>query len=211
LRLVSTGNKYDAGVVRSRTRLDRAAVVIAARDLLDKHGVAAFSMVRLGERLGVTGMALYRHVSDRAELERAVVALVLDDLAIDTELDSGDAIATWMRRVRAHWLEHPWLGALLGSSSGLDPSWAAAHGHLAGALEGAGLSGDDVARELVRISRITCGIVFMEVAAPLPDRGALGAPLSPYSAALGRYSNDALFDDVVADTLIRVQRVAAKA
>jgi AcrR family transcriptional regulator len=181
-------------------------VVDAARDLLDDEGSAAFSMTRLGERLGVTAMALYRHVSDRADLERAVVEQVLGDLAVGD--DSEDAVATWMHRVRAHWREHPWLGSLLGSSTSLNPAWVAALEHLALALERAGLPADEVARELVRISRTTCGIVIQELAAPLPRPGGVARSLRRYAPALRRYDNDALFDDLVAETVRRIGRLS---
>jgi AcrR family transcriptional regulator len=194
-----------AATTPGRTRLDRATVVAAARQLLDSEGLAALSMPRLGERLGVSAMALYRHVSDRADLESAVVELVLGDLAVED--DSEDAVATWMHRVRAHWLEHPWLGSLLGSSTSLNPSWVTALDHLADALERAGLPDDEVARELVRISRTTCGIVIQEIAAPLPQPGGLAVSLRRYAAALRRYDNDALFDDLVAETVRRVERL----
>jgi AcrR family transcriptional regulator len=202
-----------------RPRLDRATVVEAARQLLDDEGLAALSMPRLGERLGVTAMALYRHVSDRADLESAVVELVLSDLAVEgdtsgdaagdavdaeAEADAVDVIATWMRRVRARWLEHPWLGSLLGSSTSLNPSWVAALEHLAHALERAGLPDDEVARELVRISRTTCGIVIQEIAAPLPQPGGVARSLRRYAPALRRYDNDALFEDLIAETVRRV-------
>ena len=100
---------------RRRRRLDRAEVIEAARDLLDEQGFEAFSMSRLGDRLGVTAMALYRHVADRADLERAVAQLVLADLAgAPSAGEWPEAVATWMHRVRDHWLRHPWLGRLLG-------------------------------------------------------------------------------------------------
>jgi AcrR family transcriptional regulator len=199
-----------------RRRLDRTTVVEAARQLLDDEGLAALSMPRLGERLGVTAMALYRHVSDRADLESAVVELVLSDLAVEGEAgeevgedaagESVDVIATWMHRVRACWLAHPWLGSLLGSSTSLNPSWVTALEHLAHALEWAGLPDDEVARELVRISRTTCGIVIQEIAAPLPQPGGVARSLRRYAPALRQYDNDALFDDLVAETVRRVER-----
>lgn len=195
-----------AATAPRRPRLDRATVVEAARELLDDEGLAALSMPRLGERLGVTAMALYRHVRDRADLERAVVELVLGDLAIDD--GTNDAVATWMRRVRSHWLEHPWLGSLLGSSTSLNPSWVTAIEHLAHALERAGLPDDEVARELVRISRTTCGIVIQEIAAPLPQPGGVARSLRRYAPALRRYDDDALFDDLVAETIHRLDRLS---
>jgi hypothetical protein len=81
--------------------------------------------------------------------------------------------------------------------------------HLAGALERAGLEVDDVARELVRISRTTCGLVIQEIAAPLPQAGGVASVLSRYADGLRRYDNEALFDDLVAETLARVRRLGS--
>jgi AcrR family transcriptional regulator len=197
-----------------RPRLDRASVVEAARDLLDEQGIDGFSMGRLGDRLGVTAMALYRHVSDRADLERAVVEVVLADLgdAPSPADDWPEAVATWMHRVRDHWRRHPWLGRLLGNRSGVSPPWLAALDRLVTILEGAGFLPDVVARELVRISRTTAGTVVLENAAPLDSSGLLDdvpgadrARWRPIVAHLARYRDDDLFADLVADTLVRLR------
>ena len=192
----------------TRANLDRATVIAAARDLLDDDGLAGFSMARLGERLGVTAMALYRHIRDRAELESAVVELVLDDLTVEDS--SKQAVAFWMRSVRAHWLEHPWLGSLLGTSTSLNRSWIAALEHLAASLERAGLSDEQVAQQVVQISRVTCGILIQEIAVPLPQRGDLGAALTRHAPTLRRYGNDALFEDLVDETEARIKRLARR-
>ena len=154
-------------------------MVEAARDLLDEQGIEAFSMSRLGDRLGVTAMALYRHVADRADLERAVAALVLADLAVGPVAGGSwpDAVASWMQRVRDHWRRHPWLGRLLADDAALSPPWVAALDGLAGILEDAGFPPKVVARELVRISRATAGTVMLENSAPLAHSSDLFAGL----------------------------------
>jgi TetR/AcrR family tetracycline transcriptional repressor len=188
-------------------------VIEAARDLLDEAGIEAFSMSRLGERLGVTAMALYRHVADRADLERAVVDLVLADLRqAPAAVDWAEDVATWMRRVRDHWRRHPWLGRLIGGRTELSEPWLAGLEHLVGILEDAGFPPDVVARELVRISRATAGTVLLENAAPLTDsiKAFDGLPepdhgrWRPIAVHLARYTDDDLFDDLVADTLLRL-------
>jgi AcrR family transcriptional regulator len=198
-----------------RARLSRALVVETARELLDEDGFEAFSMNRLGDRLGVTAMAIYRHVADRAELEQAVAELVLEDLG--SELISAgawpEAVAIWMHRVRDPWRRHPWLGHLLGSRSQLSPPWLAALERLAGILEAAGFSTEVVARELVRISRATAGLVVLENAAPLAEGSALlqGLPVAdrprwrPIMRIISRYTDDDLFADLVAETLTRLR------
>ena len=200
---------------RRRPRLERAGVIEAARDLLDEHGIEAFSMGRLGERLGVTAMALYRHVADRAELERAVAELVLADLGHEPSaaLHWTEEVATWMHRVRDRWRRHPWLGRLLGDRTELSPPWLAALDRLTQILEKAGFPPPVVARELVRISRATAGTVMLENAAPLATSSRLFDSLSesererwaPIAAHLARYSDDDLFADLVADTLGRLR------
>jgi AcrR family transcriptional regulator len=203
-----------AGSASQRARLSRRLVVETARDLLDENGYKAFSMNRLGDRLGVTAMAIYRHVADRAELEQAIAELVLADL--DGELSSAgawpEAVARWMHGVRDHWRRHPWLGRLLGGRSQLSPPWLAALDALAGILETAGFSTEVVARELVRISRATAGVVLLENAAPLAEGAALqGLPVAdqarwrPIMGVLSRYSDDDLFADLVAETLERLK------
>lgn len=213
------------GARTTRTRLDRAVVVEAARELLDEHGFDRFSMSRLGDRLGVTAMALYRHVADRADLEQAVAELVLGDLTVDPGPDDDWAagVAIWMYRVRDHWRHHPWLGRLLGDRTQLTPPWLAALDRLAHALERAGLPVDEIAREVVRISRATAGTVVLEIAAPLPHAAWFGTRMLGAAPPevdqqrwrsmvehLNGYSDDDLFADLVADTMARLRATRQK-
>lgn len=188
----------------SRARIDRAVVVAAARELLDEEGLAGLSMARLGQRLGVTGMALYRHVTDRADLEAAVATSVLEDLLTvpETSGEWVEGVAAWMWRVRDHWRAHPWLGSLLGTATQVSSPWRATLQRLADLLERGGLPPETVARELVRISRSTAGAVVLENMAPLSDDGGFSGPLAEH---LRRYGNDDLFADLVAEVVARLR------
>ena len=191
--------------------------MLAACDLLDDEGAAGFSMAKVGQRLGVTGMALYRHVTDRDDLEAAIVDHVLADLVTDQGDDGEwrDAVAAWMHGVRAHWLRHPWIGQFIGGGHVLSPSWLNALGALGRALERGGLAPDAVARELVRISRVVVGVSVLEARAPLPLLESFEpafARLEPdqrarwqaYAPELARYANDELFADLVAQAVARI-------
>lgn len=175
-------------------------------------------MTRLGERLGVTAMALYRHVTDRSDLERAVVELVLGELAsFSTEPDDWEAgVAAWMHSVRRCWITHPWVGGMLGTRSELSPPWLAAIDGLAAILARSHLTPTTVARELTQISRTTIGVLWLEVNAPLPQTGLTEAAIAhmpatsqrrwqPLTKALSRYGNDDLFADLVTGTLDRLR------
>jgi AcrR family transcriptional regulator len=59
-------------------RLSRAAVVARALEIGDAEGLEAVSLRRLAADLGVTPMALYRHVKDKRDLINAMTEVVLD-------------------------------------------------------------------------------------------------------------------------------------
>lgn len=92
-------------------RLDVDAVVIAAIDLADREGLAAVTLPKVAESLGVTKMSLYRYVGSKDEL----LVLMQDGAG-----GPGEALRAtegpWRERLRA-WAEaqaaqfeaHPWL------------------------------------------------------------------------------------------------------
>jgi AcrR family transcriptional regulator len=205
----------------ARPRLGRHEVVLAACAVLDEEGPAGFSMARVGQRLGVTAMALYRHVADREDLEGAIVDHVMADLVAPDDAPAGAwdvAVAEWMHRVRGHWLAHPWIGRLIGGSHALSPSWLDVLGRLAAILERAGLAPDAVAREVAQISRVVVGVSLLDAQAPLPHTDSFQpealARLKPaererwehLGAELDRYDSDALFTDIVAQTVARLRQ-----
>jgi AcrR family transcriptional regulator len=62
--------------------LDRSRIVAEALRIVDADGVEALSFRRLAEALGVTPMALYWHVADKAELLELVGHAVLAEIEI---------------------------------------------------------------------------------------------------------------------------------
>ena len=74
-----------------RQRLSRDRIVSAAIEIMDESGLAALSMDRLGRRLRVTDMALYKHVMSKDEL----LSLMLDTLVSGLPpMPAGDAEET---------------------------------------------------------------------------------------------------------------------
>ena len=47
-------------------------ILAAAREILDREGLAAIAMRPVADRVGITPMAIYRHYSDRANLLNAI-------------------------------------------------------------------------------------------------------------------------------------------
>lgn len=60
-------------------RIDRSAVLAAALELADEGGLAALSMRAVAEQVGVTPMALYRHVGTKSQLLDGLVELLLHE------------------------------------------------------------------------------------------------------------------------------------
>jgi AcrR family transcriptional regulator len=58
-----------------------ASILAAARELLDRQGIAAVAMRPVAEQVGITPMAIYRHYADRASLLNAVADAGFDELA----------------------------------------------------------------------------------------------------------------------------------
>ncbi|MGI5193033.1 TetR/AcrR family transcriptional regulator [Streptomyces sp. CA-288835] len=76
-------------------RLSRERVLASALELVDREGLSALSMRRLGAELGVEAMALYRYASSKdALLDGLVEALYLE---LEERLASGPATALGAR------------------------------------------------------------------------------------------------------------------
>jgi AcrR family transcriptional regulator len=81
-------------------RTSRDAILSAARAILEEDGLDAVTMARVGERVGVRGPSLYKHVPNRAALIRAVADAVTADLGRTlAHAMSGDDPATELRKL----------------------------------------------------------------------------------------------------------------
>ncbi|MPZ61933.1 MAG: TetR family transcriptional regulator [Propionibacteriales bacterium] len=105
---------------RSRVRagLSRQQVLDGALSYIDEHGLAALSMHKLGEALGVKAMSLYNHVTNKDDLLNGVTDLLWSQVAppparADSWHDIARTLAASLREVVS---EHPHPAHLLVSS-----------------------------------------------------------------------------------------------
>lgn len=68
--------------VGRRPQIDRSVILRTSLALADERGLAAVTMQAVAARLGVTPMALYRHVGAKANLLDGVVESLLDELPV---------------------------------------------------------------------------------------------------------------------------------
>lgn len=71
-------------------RTSRAAIVAAARDLLEHGGLEAVTMASVASAVGVRSASLYKHVRDREALLVAVAVEASDELAGILEAAAGE-------------------------------------------------------------------------------------------------------------------------
>jgi AcrR family transcriptional regulator len=100
-------------MTRTRLPVTRERVLKAALELADEGGVAAVSMRRVAEALGVKAMSLYNHVANKDDVLDGMVDATYAEIAAPTP---G---ADWRAQVReiaisAHevFLRHPWAATL---------------------------------------------------------------------------------------------------
>jgi AcrR family transcriptional regulator len=152
-------------------RLDREQVVSAALALADEAGLDAVSLRRVADRLGVTPMALYRHVASKDDLLDAMADRLYGELDLPAPGDPWwDTLAGLARSTRETLLARPWSVPLFARPL------AGSHGQaldeaLRGALFDAGFSAADVAELHDQLSGMTFALVAPELAGK-PDRAA---------------------------------------
>ena len=81
----------------ARPGLTRSAVVARALEIGSAEGLEAVSLRRVAQELGVTPMALYRHVRDKQDLINAMTEAVLAGMDATAGLRPG---MTWTERIR---------------------------------------------------------------------------------------------------------------
>jgi AcrR family transcriptional regulator len=145
------------------SRLDRDAVLRAAIALADERGLRAVGVRQVAERLGVTPMALYRHVGGKDELFDGVADVLYGEIELPRpDQDWWHGLEVLAHSTRRVLLVHPWSVPLL--SRPLDGPHASALGEaLRDALRRAGFS----ARETNELHHQLANLLFALVAPEL--------------------------------------------
>jgi len=99
----------------ARNTLSRGRIVEAAVALIDGGGLAAFTMPRLAEQLGVGTMSLYRHIEDKDDLLDAMAEHLISGIDVpDGEpADWETRVVGYLRSLRDQAICHPALARLL--------------------------------------------------------------------------------------------------
>lgn len=91
-----------------RAPLTRERVLRAAVDVVDREGMGALSMRRLGQEVGVEAMSLYRYVPSKADLLDGIHGAILDEVvAPRTKAPWQAAVRSYALAFRRALVAHP--------------------------------------------------------------------------------------------------------
>lgn len=117
---------WQPGVRRRRgpvAGMGRADLVRAAIGIADREGLAAVTMSRVAGELGVTTMALYRHVPGKGELVDLMTDAAFVNAPLSTGADWRGEIARWARADLALFQRHAWLHEAVMHGTAAGPHW----------------------------------------------------------------------------------------
>jgi AcrR family transcriptional regulator len=138
-------------------------VLAASLDLADELGLAAVTMQAVADRLGVTPMALYRHVANKADLLDGLVECILLEVPLpDPDAEWPDRLMALSRGTRAAALRHPQVFPLLLQRAAVTPGARRTRDAVYGALRQAGLDEEDVVQLERLLSTAVLGFAASE-------------------------------------------------
>jgi AcrR family transcriptional regulator len=181
-----------------REPLSRDRVLRAAVELADAGGVAALSMRRLGQAVGVEAMSLYNHVANKEDLLDGMADRVVREIAAPKP---GLAWRSALRRRATSMVDvlrrHPWASAVIESRRNPLASRMHACDTTIGVLRAAGFSPRLAYHAFLTLDSYVHGFALQEASWPvgkaeLPEalarrRSELPAAEFPYIAEMMRF------------------------
>jgi AcrR family transcriptional regulator len=144
-------------------RIDREAVLASSLEIADESGIDSVTMQAVSRRLGVTPMALYRHVESKEDLLDGVVERLLDELpAPDPSLDWTERLTVMGDAVRAVARRHPTVFPLLLQLPATTPTSRRSRDRVHAALAEAGVPTTAIPRLERLISTMVLGFAASE-------------------------------------------------
>jgi AcrR family transcriptional regulator len=153
-----------------RPRLTVDEIARAAIAVADRKGLAALSMRRLADGLGVTAMSLYTYVPGKAEL----LDVMLDAVYAETarpDIDGDTVPGGWRARLRliarenwALYHRHPWMLQVATTRPVLGPNLVAKYDYELRAIDGLGLTDVEMDMTIAALGDLVHGAVRAAIA-----------------------------------------------
>ena len=155
-------------------------------------------MSAVGESLGVTPMALYRHVANKADLLDGVVELLLTEFPLPSlELSWSERLSKLASNMRASAQRHPSVFPLVLQRPATTVDARRTRQAVYAALEDAGIPGDRLAQVERLVSTAVLGFAVSEAAGRFRDhsRRQLDADFEALQDVLARFIESKVSDD----------------
>src|SRR2546427_12594766 len=161
-----------------RKPLTTERIVEAAIELIDREGLGALSMRRLGAALGVEAMSLYRHFPSKVALLEFVVGRLLAELLLPVPGSAPwqDSFRALARDYRQLLLRHPNAIPLLATLQLSNPGALGAAGAVMALLRDAGFDARTAFHVLATAESYVIGFAYWE-AGTAAIRGSAPPPL----------------------------------
>jgi AcrR family transcriptional regulator len=150
-----------------REPLSRGQVLRAAIAFADQNGIAALSMRKLGQALGVEAMSLYNHVANKSDLLDGMIDIVFSEIGLPAG-DMGWKQAMRQRAISAREVlsRHHWAIGLMESRRSPGPATLRHHDAVLGCLRQAGFPVDLTAHAYSVLDSYIYGFALQEASLP---------------------------------------------
>ncbi|MCT0203087.1 TetR/AcrR family transcriptional regulator C-terminal domain-containing protein [Synechococcus sp. CS-602] len=166
----------------ARRPLSRERVLAAALEIADQGGLAALSMRKLAEALGVKAMSLYNHVANRDAIIDGLVEIVVSEIALP-EIGGDWKAAMRQRALSAHraLLRHPWAALAILSRLNTGPAMLRSIDATLGCLVAAGFSLEQADHGWNAVDSHIYGFTLQEINFPIEaqDYAAMASSFLP--------------------------------
>jgi AcrR family transcriptional regulator len=158
-------------------------VLRAAVSLADQGGIAALSMRKLGQALGVEAMSLYNHVAGKGDLLDGMIDVVFGEIGLPD--DDGWKQAMRRRAISAREVlgRHRWAIGLMESRRSPGPATLRHHDAVLGCLREAGFSVGLTAHAYSLLDSYIYGFALQEASLPF-DTGEEAAQVAQDISAM---------------------------
>ena len=153
-----------------RTPVTRDRALIAAVALADADGLAALTMRRLAQELGVEAMSLYHHFPGKEQILDGMVEIVFGEIELPaTGVPWKEAMLRRGASVREALTRHPWAISIMQSRTSPGPATLGHLDAMLGCCRAAGFSVAMTAHAVSAIDSYIYGFVLQEVNLPFDD------------------------------------------
>jgi AcrR family transcriptional regulator len=161
---------------QKRAPLTRDRVLHAALKLADEGGTAALTMQRIGRRLGVEAMSLYRHVRNKDDILDGIIDLVFAEIELPADRSNWRTVLRAQSiSTRAALHRHPWAIALMESRMTPGPANLRSHEDTLTVLLDAGCSAVMAVHAYNLVDSYVLGFALQEANFPFSNAEELAA------------------------------------